>query len=252
MRRTPFIIICALLLTAVITALSFSEGIDILEIPPANQYGNMLMNRLSGKHGQPWVIFSHWSHRMQYTCRVCHLELEFEMKVNATEITEDKNRNGEYCGACHNGKTAFGHTKGNCAKCHNGNIMFGKDKFVALSNMPIARFGNQIDWSKALMEQLIRPRQSIFDISYSPMPFKKELTLEAVGANIAPVIFSHQIHAQWLDCANCHPDIFNIKKKTTEHFSMKFISQGKFCGVCHRSVAFPINDCNRCHCGIEQ
>ena len=46
---------------------------------------------------------------------------------------------------------------------------------------------------------------------------------------------------------NCHPDVFNIKKKTTEHFEMRFILEGRFCGACHLTVAFPLNDCMRCH-----
>ena len=34
-----------------------------------------------------------------------------------TLITEDANKKGKYCGACHDGKTAFGHTGDNCDKC---------------------------------------------------------------------------------------------------------------------------------------
>ena len=28
---------------------------------------------------------------------------------------------------------------------------------------------------------------------------------------------------------------------------MKYILEGKFCGVCHLNVAFPLDDCQRCH-----
>jgi c(7)-type cytochrome triheme protein len=52
---------------------------------------------------------------------------------------------------------------------------------------------------------------------------------------------------QWLDCNNCHPDNFNIKKKTTKHFSMERILKREFCGVCHLTVAFPMDDCKRCY-----
>jgi hypothetical protein len=37
------------------------------------------------------------------------------------------------------------------------------------------------------------------------------------------------------------------KKKTTKHFSMDRILKGEFCGVCHLTVVFPMNDCKRCH-----
>ncbi len=79
------------------------------------------------------------------------------------------------------------------------------------------------------------------------MPFAKRLKLEARWAMIPAAYFPHAEHQQWLDCANCHPDVFNIKKKTTEHFEMQYILEGKFCGLCHLRVAFPLNECKRCH-----
>jgi c(7)-type cytochrome triheme protein len=222
-----------------------------LNLPPS-QYGNILISRMSDKQGQPWVTFSHWSHRVRYTCRTCHFELEFEMKVNATDITEDRNRKGEFCGSCHDGKTAFGHTKGNCSRCHNGNIAYGEERFKELASLPMARYGNRIDWSKAVREGNIKPRQSLFNDNYSPIPFITKIQLEAKGANIEPAVFPHKSHTQWLDCANCHPATFNIKKTTTKDLSMKHICEGSFCGTCHGSVAFPLNDCNRCHPGVKQ
>ncbi|HVR37486.1 MAG TPA: c(7)-type cytochrome triheme domain-containing protein [Thermoanaerobaculia bacterium] len=61
----------------------------------------------------------------------------------------------------------------------------------------------------------------------------------------------HAEHVRWLDCANCHPAIFNIRKKTTKHFSMRFNLAGEFCGACHLRVAFPLDDCMRCHPAME-
>jgi c(7)-type cytochrome triheme protein len=245
-------LILASLCAVALAAGSVSAGVFSLpDQPPYDQYGNVLMNRTSEAHGVSWVSFSHWSHRRSYTCRVCHLELEFAMEANATEITEKANRQGRYCGACHDGKTAFGHTADNCGTCHNGNISFGEEKFKDLASLPMARYGNRIDWSKALREGMISPRQSILNDSYAPIPFVKELRLEAEETNITPAVFSHREHTQWLDCANCHPQIFKIKKKTTENFSMDNILKGEFCGACHLTVAFPVNDCNRCHCAEE-
>jgi len=31
---------------------------------------------------------------------------------------------------------------------------------------------------------------------------------------------SSQDHEQWLDCSSCHPELFNIKKKTTRSLRM--------------------------------
>lgn len=219
--------------------------------PPPSRYGNILINRLSEKNGQRPVTFSHWSHRRKDTCRVCHFELGFEMKVNATEITEERCRDGQFCGACHDGKEVFGHTKENCIKCHNGNIAYGQEKFKDLDPFPKAPYGNKVDWVAALKGGFIQPRQSLLDKHYKPMAFNKKLTLEAEWTMIPPAYFSHDVHKQWLDCSNCHPDIFNVKKKTTKHFAMKYNLEGKFCGACHLKVAFPLNDCQRCHPAIK-
>ena len=218
--------------------------------PPPEQYGNLLINRTSEKNGQRPVTFSHWSHRRKYTCRVCHFELGFEMKAGATEITEEACREGRFCGACHDGRQAFGHTPGRCRECHNGDIAYGKEKFEELRGWPEAPYGNKVDWVRAVDTGRIRPRASL-EPGYTPMGFDKRLTLEAGWTMIPPAYFSHKVHNRWLDCANCHPDIFNIKKRTTAHFAMKYNLEGKFCGACHGKVAFPLTDCRRCHPGIK-
>lgn len=216
--------------------------------PPAPEvYGNVLIDRLSTGAGQRPVIFSHWLHRTKYTCRVCHYELYFAMQTNATEITEESNRRGEYCGACHNGKAAFGHTEENCSKCHTGDLSSGSAEFGRLSYFPENRFGNGVDWMAALDDGKIKPVPTILAEPYQPVRYTKVFWLEAEWQRIPPALFSHEAHNRWLDCAICHPDIFNVKKKTTLHFEMQYILEGKFCGACHLTVAFPLDDCKRCH-----
>lgn len=220
------------------------------KLPPVGEpsrYGNILINRESHLAGQPAVSFSHWQHRMSYTCRVCHLELGFEMKVNATMITEKGNQNGEYCGACHDGRTAFGHTERNCERCHTGDISSGEDGFRDLVHFPESRYGNGVDWNEAYSDGFISPKKSFFDEGYTSLAFDEVITMEPERSNFPPAVFPHASHNDWLDCSNCHPDIFNIKKKTTKHFTMEFINEGRFCGVCHLTVAFPMNNCRRCH-----
>ena len=220
---------------------------DLWPLPAPKEYGNIIIDRTSRKNNVKPVTFSHWSHRIKHTCRVCHFELGFEFNAGSTEITEEDNKNGLFCGACHNGKTAFAHTEENCEKCHNGDISFGSEKFPELnSRLPKAKYGNEIDWVKALKEGAIKPKYSIFR-DEKPLDFDKLLELRAEWGGISPAVFPHAAHVQWLDCANCHPDIFNIKKKTTKHFEMKYILDKKFCGVCHLSVAFPIDNCKGCH-----
>lgn len=222
--------------------------------PPA-EYGNLLMNRTSEKNGVKAVTFSHWIHRQEATCRVCHFELEFNMKVNTTEVTEKANKAGLFCGvaSCHDGKAAFGHEKTtDCEKCHNGDIRYGKEKFPAVAaRLPKSEYGNKINWAKARNKRLILPAHFLLVKPSRDVNFSAKLTLKAEWPNVPPAVFPHKSHIQWLDCNNCHPDIFNIKKKTTIHFEMERMIKGEFCGVCHTNVAFPLQDCGSCHPGMK-
>ena len=215
--------------------------------PPPELFGNLLINRTSEKSGVKSATFSHWSHRRKYTCRVCHSELEFAFLTNTTEITEAENQAGKYCGACHNGRTAFGHDKANCEKCHNGILEYGKEKFSETYGLPTTKSGNRVDWVRALEEKRITPAAFLFVKPPPDITYDKTLTLEAEWNFVPPALFPHKKHTDWLEGSNCHPDIFNIKKKSTKHFEMIRVLKGEFCGVCHMTVAFPMRDCKRCH-----
>lgn len=218
--------------------------------PPPELFGNLLIDRGAASAKVKPVVFSHWSHRLRYTCRVCHLELDFALKRNGTGITEEASRGGAYCGACHDGKTAFGHTEANCPRCHTGEKRIPEEGLARLAGLPRAKFGNGVDWSAALSSGRIAPADTL---SPGPkrMTLDRTVSLEAEWAMVPPAVFSHAEHTLWLDCANCHPAVFNIKKKTTRHFSMKAILAGEFCGACHLDVAFPLDDCKRCHPKIK-
>jgi c(7)-type cytochrome triheme protein len=229
----------------------------VLHMMPPNgpfwKYGNVVMRRKSKKAGMAPVVFSHWSHRARYTCRVCHLELGFSMLSGDTGITRDQYLAGKYCGVCHDGKTAFTVRDGEprqCDKCHMKDthaLQEQYEKFAA--KLPMASFGNGIDWAKSLNKRYINPKKSVntqrIDIQ---LPDKLRAPIK-LGTNSprSDVSFSHEEHFAELDCSSCHPDIFNIKKKRTETFSMEKNIYGHFCGACHMYVAFPMNDCKRCH-----
>jgi c(7)-type cytochrome triheme protein len=236
-----------LLLTAVQAAANF----NLPPLPSRENYGNIVINRLSTANGQEPVTFSHWTHRVKFTCRVCHGELDFQMKANATEITERANRSGKFCGACHNGKIAFRHN-GNCDKCHNASPDYSSkfDSLLLKVSLPMTLAGNGVNWSAGLDSGAIKP-QTFIKKKSQDLKFDKELLLEAEMSIIPPSIFPHRIHTALLDCDNCHPDLFNIKKKGT-HFSMVEILKGNYCGVCHLSVAFPMDECKRCHPGMRE
>jgi c(7)-type cytochrome triheme protein len=98
---------------------------------PPVLYGDVLIRRATATGTARAVTFSHWSHRLRYTCRVCHLELDFAMVRNTTEITEAANRAGEYCGACHDGRTAFAcSSEAGCAGCHTGSLERDASRFL--------------------------------------------------------------------------------------------------------------------------
>jgi c(7)-type cytochrome triheme protein len=226
----------------------FDDMWNMPKLPPPPQYGNVLISRLTRSSTHPPVAFSHWVHRRYFTCRVCHFELNFALKTNTTEITEAKNRKGEFCGACHNNKTAFGISDETCTLCHTGNIGASDGRFSELKDFPKALYGDQINWTKALKRGLITPKQSIIDPEFQSIPFEQGLRLNSEWQLAKTrAVFPHQKHIEWLDCADCHPDIFNIQKKGTKHFRMDNINRGMFCGACHLTVAFPVQDCRRCH-----
>ena len=245
-------LVLAVLLCAAIPVCAYGFW-DLPPQPPPEKFGNILINRSSTKKGVKPATFSHWLHRRRHTCRVCHFELEFSMRANATEITEKANKAGRFCGAsgCHDGRAAFGHEKPHCDKCHNGDPGYGGEKFGELREYPATRFGNRVNWVETLRGGMIAPRHYLKS-KPADITFDKTLTLEAEWTFVPPSIFPHKAHTEWLACNNCHPDIFNIKKKGTEDFSMNNILKGEFCGVCHLRVAFPMDDCARCHPGLKE
>lgn len=225
---------------------------DLPPLPPADQYGNLLMDRHSSADGVEPVSFSHWSHRLDFTCRVCHSELEFAMEAEGTQIDREDHDSNRFCGACHDGDRAFA-TTGQCDRCHTGDIGQGSERFLpTFSRIPYAYapYGNGIDWVELQRRGLIEPAKYL-ELPAGDLPFDRELTLDAELCRIPPALFPHKAHTEWLECNSCHPDTFNIKKKTTEQFRMTRILQGEFCGACHMKVAFPMNDCQRCHPGIH-
>ncbi len=82
------------------------------------EYGDVVLNNYSDKAGMRPVVFPHWFHRIRFRCNVCHTELGFEFKAGGNDINMLKIFDGEYCGACHNGKVAWGVE--NCILCHSG------------------------------------------------------------------------------------------------------------------------------------
>jgi c(7)-type cytochrome triheme protein len=116
-------------------------------------------------------------------------------------------------------------------------------------NFPKGRFGNGIDWEKAEELGLVKPIDSLEGISIrrKSISEQKDFALGAKVRGMPDIIFSHKKHTVWNGCELCHPEIFIGVKKGASKYSMVDIFEGKSCGVCHSTVAFPLLDCQRCH-----
>ncbi|HIJ84065.1 MAG TPA: hypothetical protein HPQ00_07655 [Magnetococcales bacterium] len=114
----------------------------------------------------------------------------------------------------------------------------------ALAVLPADTAGNKVLWVKALRDGLIKPRTNIM-----PETKIQILDMDIIFSNTGDndfVRFPHRAHTEWLDCANCHEEIFKTKFGATP-IKMSAILEGKFCGKCHGAVAFPLSECARCH-----
>jgi len=117
-----------------------------------------------------------------------------------------------------------------------------KSAFEKLSS---GKSGNYVDWVKAWDKGEISPRFSYENPEQQPLPMQLNIVREVKGST-PNVLFPHKAHTLWLDCSNCHPDVF-VPKKGANSMSMAEIILGKGCGMCHGKVAFPISECRRCH-----
>jgi c(7)-type cytochrome triheme protein len=234
-------------------------------IQPYDSYGRVVIGNFSPKAGMAKVVFDHWLHRAQFTCRVCHVDIGFLMEKGATRIKAADNMKGFYCGACHNGKmqTYEGPVfkacsippapdeMARCNICHS----FGKDvqkkyEFTRFTEkMPKSSLGNGIDWEKAETSGLIAPKDYVqgASIRKQAMPDQKDFSLNSKSSWMGNILFSHKKHTKWNGCEMCHPEIFIGVSKGATKYNMIQIYGGEYCGACHLKVAFPLQDCSRCH-----
>lgn len=121
--------------------------------------------------------------------------------------------------------------------------------FASLPKTP-GDLGNGVGWVAALNDGKIKPRWDRLDPTAEAMVMDMSVVRVVKGA-MPDVVFPHKQHTQWLDCSNCHPDIF-IPQKGANQISMAAIILGQKCGVCHGKVAFPVSECRLCHSQPKQ
>ena len=114
----------------------------------------------------------------------------------------------------------------------------------ALGSLPPDTSGNQVRWVQALDEGHIQPRTNIQPETIVKLRMT-EVLLKNTG-EMPMVRFPHRQHTAWLDCSNCHDELFGQTAGSTR-INMMLILQGEKCGLCHGAVAFPLTECQRCH-----
>jgi len=233
--------------------------------PLPQEYGRVTLDNHSSAAGLAPVVFEHWLHRARFTCRVCHVDVGFGMKEGSTDIKAADNAAGFYCGGCHDGKRVVEGVKvfescskpqgresrPACLRCHSA----GKDvkpqrEFASFTSaLPRGRFGNGVDWEKAEEGRLVKPSDFLPGVSIprTALSAQKDFALQPRLASMPEIIFSHRKHTVWNGCELCHPEIFVGVKRGATRYSMVDIFDGRFCGACHVTVAFPLLDCQRCH-----
>jgi len=108
-----------------------------------------------------------------------------------------------------------------------------------------------VDWDAALDKKVIAPRPGIDPKAAEQTVFDYNVELIPEGLPAFKVVFPHKPHTQWLGCANCHTEIFQMKKGA-DQITMAKVLAGEFCGRCHGKVSFALTSCARCHTAMPQ
>lgn len=230
--------------------------------PPQDpaDYGRVILDTHSST-GPGGVVFDHWLHRSKFTCRLCHVDIGFAMRANATGIRAGTNRQGFHCGACHNGKRTIngkavfascssdGTIDKQCARCHSlGKRGVRQYEYKAYTaKFPKGAYG--IDWMATESAGQIKLIDFLEGVSEKEpaMKNKRDLSITSRDLWVQPITFSHEKHSLWGGCELCHPEIFPPAHTERAPYSMFANINGRFCGACHGKVAFPLNNCSGCH-----
>jgi c(7)-type cytochrome triheme protein len=242
-------------LMALVAAVLFCRGVyaqgsvDYTKVKEPGSYGSIVMKKSIGdRKGVRPVVFPHWVHRERYTCKVCHTDLGYALKAGTALIKQAEIEAGESCGACHNGKTAFGADR--CVRCHSYGVEVKENARIedVLKDLPPDDFGNKVDWVQALREGKTKPMASLDGkAEMAVLDMDVVIPVTKFATHPPDVLYPHKAHTERLDCTSCHTGIFNMAKGGNPEMNMMKIISGQYCGVCHGRVAFPLLNCFRCH-----
>lgn len=197
------------------------------------------------------VIFDHKVHTMgaEIECSTCHDELfamESGTDMNSNKVTMKAMAEGQFCGVCHDGDTAFA-TDTNCQACHvlpEAQIVWDAPTKARFSHTAhVEEFGIECitchsevfsmnkgtamgkhDFTMATLKKgkycgMCHDGDTAFDLvsqceSCHFPPTEKIIFTQPVKA----VVFDHDIHLKKgkLSCNSCHKDVFVMKKGSIE------------------------------------
>ncbi|MDT8441544.1 MAG: cytochrome c3 family protein [Desulfuromonadales bacterium] len=220
------------------------------------------------------VFFSHEIHSDMFGCDDCHPDI-FKPRAGSNQVGMQAMEQGESCGACHDGDTAFG-VKGDCVTCHTGAAelqidvpgigtapfshaihadMFGCDEchpdlFKAQANSN--RVGMKA-MEKGASCGACHDGSSAFSVAGDCGTCHISAANLTMGSPVGGVFFSHEIHSDMFGCDDCHPDIFKPRAGSNQ-VGMQAMEQGESCGACHDGdTAFGVKgDCVTCHTGAAE
>lgn len=122
-------------------------------------------------------------------------------------------------------------------------IGLGKHSSAVLE-LPTDRFG-LVNWVEATKQGVVAPIVGI-DRNRRHRFYEGVILYNATSPTREDVVFEHDVHTYFLDCDSCHPKPFK-KTPGEAKITMMKIKRGRYCGKCHGKIAFPIEDCERCH-----
>ena len=188
-----------------------------LRLPPDLEYKG-------AAEGPGVVVFRHTTHvaLTENNCLACHNPPDpiFKILHPQRRTSHDEMAAGKTCGACHDGKKAFGITETeNCQNCHSGS--------AATAGTPAETPAT------------------------APLGGPKDVSLARSEGSPGAVTFRHSSHGgATVKCARCHPSLFPMKA-SGKPLDYQAMLQGATCGTCHNGKeAFGVDDserCERCH-----
>ncbi|WP_298435965.1 cytochrome c3 family protein [Geobacter sp.] len=212
--------------------------------------------------------FPHAKHLGGFSCGDCHNAL-FKAGPGNRRWTMPQMEQGNSCGTCHDGTTAFS-VKGDCDKCHKttSDVTFnspqaGPTRFSHKFHLGLGAYGcgdchngifttgvarethTMADMEKGQSCGACHDGKSAFTVRENCTKCHpvKEITFAASGAR-----FSHSVHIGMFRCNDCHDALYK-PGAGNRRVSMPEMEKGQSCGACHdgKSAFSVTGSCEKCH-----